>query len=182
LNHRGHFPAHPSPAAAIASSCEVTKRPSTEVVAGISHVRLGLVQCTTTGQDPRLTGSMTLYPSEDLRPDGAGDAWGEASIHTGDGAWFGPYSGTVDATGVEHLTGVMFGDGGQAGLRFTYTFELAPDGAWIGDWAGTYDPGWTTHHWTGVVEGSGDLAGLQYRYSTIGEWPRFVQVGVITSD
>ena len=52
-------------------------------------------------------------------------------------------------------------------------------GAWIGTWAGTYDIGWTTHRWTGTVTGSGANAGLQFRFTTIGEWPRFVQVGVI---
>ena len=29
------------------------------------------------------------------------------------------------------------------------------------------------------MKGSGDYAGLEYRFTTIGEWPRFVQVGEI---
>jgi hypothetical protein len=52
-------------------------------------------------------------------------------------------------------------------------------GAWLGTWAGTWDAGWTTHRWTGTVAGSGDDAGLEYRFTTIGEWPRFIQVGTI---
>ena len=54
-----------------------------------------------------------------------------------------------------------------------------PDGAWIGPWEGTWDAGWTTHRWKGTVKGSGDYAGLEYRFTTIGEYPRFIQVGEI---
>jgi len=54
-------------------------------------------------------------------------------------------------------------------------------GAWIGTWEGTYDAGWTTHRWTGTVAGSGADAGLEYRFTTIGEWPRFIQLGRIAS-
>jgi hypothetical protein len=53
------------------------------------------------------------------------------------------------------------------------------DGAWLGRWSGTYDTGWSTHRWTGVVTGSGAHAGSRYAFTTIGLWPRFVQLGVI---
>jgi len=54
-------------------------------------------------------------------------------------------------------------------------------GAWVGTWEGTWDAGWTTHRWTGTVKGSGDYAGLEYRFTTIGEYPRFIQVGEIVN-
>ena len=54
-----------------------------------------------------------------------------------------------------------------------------PDGASICPWEGTWDAGWTTHRWTGTVKGSGDYAGLEYQFTTIGEYPQFIQVGEI---
>jgi hypothetical protein len=66
----------------------------------------------------------------------------------------------------------------SARLRGTESLVNA-GGAWIGSWEGTWDAGWTTHRWSGTVKGSGDYAGLEYRFTTIGEYPRFIQVGEI---
>jgi hypothetical protein len=216
---------------------------------------------------------MSVFWSADRGADGAGDTWGEASLRTSEGRWSGPFSGSVDPDGTQHLTGVLFGADAYAGRRLVFTqvgtpeafvlqgqvepadaptvagevvvrrltcesggeagresmdpagvnhvqgrnmtcaaeasdprlggeltlvarIDEQPDqsariggteslvnagGAWVGTWDGTYDAGWTTHRWTGLVRGSAGYAGLGYRFTTIGEWPLFVQVGEIVS-
>ena len=259
-------------AVTLAASCEEATPATESVTGGITRIRGSRLLCDATSADPRLAGSLVLYPSTDLRADGTGDTWGEISLRAGDGRWSGAYSGTVDPAGFQHLTGVMFGSGPFGGLQLRLSATAAPDGlelvgeivpadrpagagdqvlrrvvcesggaagtesmdpggvnhvkgrsmvctvdasdrrlagtavlvasideqpdqsariggsesmvneggAWIGTWSGTYDTGWTTHRWTGTVSGSGAYAGLEYRFTTIGEWPRFVQVGVMS--
>jgi len=260
-------------AAALSASCQVATGHVDTQSGGVTRSRGGQLRCDTTSVDPRLAGTMSIFWSIDRRADGAGDAWGEATLRTGDGRWSGPFSGSVDADGTEHFTGALFGADAYGGLRLVFTqagtsetfvlrgavepadapsganevvvrrltcqsggdpgresmdpsglnhvrgrnmtcaveasdprvageltlvarIDDQPDqsariggteslantgGAWIGTWDGTYDVGWTTHRWTGTVKGSGDYAGLEYRFTTIGEWPRFVQVGEIGS-
>ena len=216
---------------------------------------------------------MSIFWSIDRRADGTGETWGDATLRTGDGRWSGPFSGSVDPDGTQHLIGALFGadafaaqrivftqvgtaeafvlqgqiepadapaaagevvvrrltvqGGGDPGqesmdpagvnhvqgrsttfaadasdprlagdVTLVYGIDEQPDqsgrlegteslvnsgGAWIGRWEGTWDAGWTTHRWTGTVKGSGDYAGLEYRFTTIGEYPRFIQVGEIVS-
>jgi len=259
--------------ASLSASCQVATGHVDTQSGGVIRSRGGQLRCDTTSVDPRLAGTMSIFWSIDRRADGTGNAWGDATLRTGDGRWSGPFSGSVDPDGTQHLTGALFGADTDGGLRLVFTqvgtsdvFTLEgrieqadalsevnevvvrrltcqsggdpgtetmdpsglnhvqgrnmicaaeasdprvtgdvtlvaqiddqPDqsariggteslantgGAWIGTWDGTYDVGWTTHRWTGTVKGSGDYAGLEYRFTTIGEWPRFVQVGVIAN-
>jgi hypothetical protein len=256
---------------ALAATCQVATGHADTQSGGMTRSRGGQLRCSTTSADPRLAGTMSIYWSIDRRADGTGDAWGEVTLRTGDGRWWGPFSGSVDPDGTQHLTGVLFGadayaarrlvftqvgtsesfvlqgriepadtpsatgevvvrrltalGGGDPGresmdpagvnhvqgrstpfvveasdprlagdLTLVYGIDDQPDqsarlwgteslvnsgGAWIGTWEGTWDTGWTTHRWTGTVKGSGDYAGLEYRFTTIGEYPRFIQVGEI---
>ncbi len=259
-------------AAALAATCQVATGHVDTQSGGMTRSRGGQLRCTTTSPDPRLAGTMSTYWSIDRRADGTGDAWGEVTLRTGDGRWWGPFSGSVDPDGTQHLTGALFGADAYAARRLVFTQEgtsesfvlqgriepadapsatgevvvrrlaalgggdpgresmdpagvnhvqgrstpfvveasdprLAGDltlvyaveedpadssarlrgteslvnagGAWVGTWEGTWDAGWTTHRWTGTVKGSGDYAGLEYRFTTIGEYPRFIQVGEI---
>ena len=259
--------------ASLAATCRLVTRAVETQSGGVTRSRGGHVVCDATSVDPRLTGTMSIFPSSDRRADGAGDTWGEASLRSADGRWSGVVSGSVDPDDTQHLTGMLFGADAYGGLRLVFTqagtsetfvlrgavepadapsganevvvrrltcqsggdpgresmdpsglnhvrgrnmtcaveasdprvageltlvarIDDQPDqsariggteslantgGAWIGTWDGTYDVGWTTHRWTGTVKGSGDYAGLEYRFTTIGEWPRFVQVGEIGS-
>jgi hypothetical protein len=258
--------------AALSATCQVAIGHVDTSSGGVNRSRGGQLRCDTTGADPRLAGTMSIFWSIDRRADGTGDAWGDATLRTGDGRWSGPFSGSIDPDGTWHLTGALFGADAYAEQRLVFTqlgtpeaFVLqgrvepadAPsaagevvvrrltaqgggdpgresmdpagvnhvqgrstpftvdasdprlagdltlvyaveedladssariwgseslanaDGAWIGSWEGTWDAGWTTHRWTGTVKGSGDYAGLEYRFTTIGEYPRFIQVGEI---
>ena len=256
----------------LSATCAVAKGHVDTQSGGLTRSSGGQLSCDTTSADPRLAGTMSIFWSIDRRADGTGDAWGEVTLRTGDGRWWGPFSGSVDPDGTQHLTGALFGanayaderlvftqvgtpaafvlqghvqpanapstagevvvrrltahGGGDPGresmdpagvnhvqgrstpftvdasdprlagdLTLVYAVEEDPadgsarlrgteslvsaGGAWVGAWEGTWDAGWTTHRWTGTVTGSGDYAGLEYRFTTIGEYPRFVQVGEV---
>jgi hypothetical protein len=259
---------------ALSATCQVATGHVDTQSGGVTRSRGGRLLCDTTSLDPRLAGTMSVFWSIDRRADGTGEAWGDATIRTGEGRWSGPFSGSVDPNGTQHLTGALFGadayaaqrlvftqvgtsetfvlqgqvepadapsaagevvvrrltahDGGDPGresmdpagvnhvqgrittftvdasdprlagdLTLVYAVEEDPadssariwgsdslansGGTWIGPWEGTWDAGWTTHRWTGTVKGSGDYAGLEYRFTTIGEYPRFIQVGEIVN-
>jgi hypothetical protein len=257
--------------AALAATCHVATSHGTTQTGGVTRSRGGRLDCDTTSIDARLAGTMSIFWSIDRRADGTGEAWGETTLRTGDGRWSGPFSGSVDPDGTQHLTGALFGADAYSGEHLVFTqvgtsdefllqgriepadapaaagqvvvrrltcvsggdlgresmdpagvnhvqgrsmtcaaeasdprlageltlvarIDEQPDssariggteslvnagGAWVGTWDGTYDVGWTTHRWTGTVKGSGAYAGLEYRSTTIGEWPRFIQVGEI---
>jgi hypothetical protein len=257
---------------ALAATCQVATGHVDTQAGGMTRSRGGQMRCSTTSPDPRLAGEMSTYWSIDRRADGTGDAWGEVTLRTGGGRWWGPFSGSVDPDGTQHLTGALFGANAHAALRLVFTQVGTPEafvlqgrveradapsaagevvvrrltalgggdpgresmdpagvnhvqgrstpftvdasdprlageltlvyaveedpadssarlrgteslvhagGAWVGTWEGTWDAGWTTHRWTGTVKGSGAYAGLEYRFTTIGEYPRFIQVGEI---
>jgi hypothetical protein len=260
--------------AALAATCQVATGHVDTQSGGLTRSRGGQLRCSTTSADPRLAGTMSIFWSIDRRADGTGEAWGEVTLRTGNGRWWGPFSGSVDPDDTQHLTGALFGANAYAAQRLVFTQvgtpaafvlqgqvepagvpsaagevvvrrltangggdpgresmdpagvnhvlgrstpftvdasdpRLAGDltlvyavdedpadssarlrgteslvnagGAWVGTWEGTWDAGWTTHRWTGTVMGSGDYAGLEYRFTTIGEYPRFIQVGEIVS-
>jgi hypothetical protein len=260
--------------AALAATCQVATGHDDTQSGGVTRSRGGQLRCDTTSADPRLAGTMVLLWSADRRADGTGEVWGDATLRAGDGRWWGPFSGSVDADGTRHLTGALFGADAYAAQRLVFTQMGTPEafvlegrvepadarsaagevvvrrltahgggvpgresmdpagvnhvqgrstpfvveasdprlagdltlvyaveedpadssarlrgteslvnagGAWVGTWEGTWDAGWTTHRWTGTVKGSGAYAGLEYRFRTIGEYPRFIQVGEIVS-
>jgi hypothetical protein len=259
--------------AALAATCQMATGHVDTQSGGVTRSRGGQLRCGTTSADPRLAGTMSIFWSIDRRGDGTGEAWGDATLRTGNGRWSGPFSGSVDPDGTQHLTGALFGAASYAAQRLVFTqvgtseafviqgqvepvdapaaagevvvrrltcvsggdlgtesvdpagvshvqgrsmtcaadasdprlageltlvaqINEQPDtgaridgteslantgGAWIGTWDGTYDAGWTTHRWTGTVKGSGDYKGLEYRFTTIGEWPRFIQIGEVVS-
>jgi hypothetical protein len=256
---------------ALSATCAVATGHADTQSGGVTRSRGGLLRCDTASADPRLAGTISVFWSTDRLADGTGDAWGEVTLRTGNGRWWGPFSGSVDPDGTQHLTGALFGanayaderlvftqvgtreafvlqghvqradvpstagevvvrrltahGGGDPGtesmdpagvnhvkgrstpftvdasdprlagdLTLVYGIDEKPDqsarlrgteslasprGAWVGTWEGTWDAGWTTHRWTGTVKGSGANAGLEYRFTTIGEYPRFIQVGEI---
>ena len=81
----------------------------------------GQLRCDTSSADPRLAGTTSIFWSIDRRADGTGDAWGEVTLRTGDGRWWGPFSGSVDPDGTQHLTGALFGANAYADERLVFT-------------------------------------------------------------
>jgi hypothetical protein len=107
--------------AALAATCQVATGHADTQSGGVTRSRGGRLACDTTSIDPRLAGTMSIFWSMDRRADGTGDAWGEATLRTGDGRWSGPFSGSVDPDGTQHLIGALFGSDAYSGEHLVFT-------------------------------------------------------------
>lgn len=120
----------PTPTASAASAttstgqlvCRQTAAGTSNMVAGVTQVRNATLDCAATASDPRLAGQTLVTYQGDYAADGGATLWGTTMLRTSSGTWAGSWRGAVDAaTGTSRAEGVLFGSGGDDGLRVRYT-------------------------------------------------------------
>ncbi len=78
--------------------------------------------CTGPSSDPRFAGSRRVTVDIDQNPDKSATMSGTVEIDGPDGAWTGPFTGTIDPGYTTHrMSGVLVGSGAYAGLQLRYS-------------------------------------------------------------
>jgi len=104
------------------ASCTTESQGSQTMSGDVLQYRGVELVCTGPSSDPRFEGSRRVTVDIDQNPDGSATMTGTVEIDGPDGAWTGPFTGTIDAGYTTHrMTGVLVGSGAYTGLGLRYS-------------------------------------------------------------
>jgi hypothetical protein len=110
--------------------CEMRPGATSATVDGIIETRGTIYDCTTTSEDPRLSGTAVVTSSSDELEDGTWLGWGTQDTTNADGSWSGAYAVTSTATATSMaFDSVALGSGAYAGLEVLYHVVMYGSGA-----------------------------------------------------
>jgi len=110
--------------------CKMRSGATSATVDGVIETRATIYDCTTTSEDPRLSGAAVVTMSSDELEDGTWLGWGTQETTNADGSWSGAFAVTSTATASSMaFDSVALGSGGHAGLEVLYHVVMYGSGA-----------------------------------------------------
>jgi hypothetical protein len=110
--------------------CRMRPGATSATVDGVLETRGTIYDCTTTSEDPRLSGTAVVTSSSDEFEDGTWLGWGTQETTNADGSWSGAFAVTSTATAPSMaFDSVALGSGGYAGLEVLYHVVMHGSGA-----------------------------------------------------
>jgi len=107
-------------------SCTATPGKSTTDADGMIHVRDGVIECTATSNDPRVSGTSRYTWNLDGTGSSFAVQWGTGRITNAGGSWDGTFSAAYNDSTGDVLYAWFKGAGGYAKLSYVMWERLAP--------------------------------------------------------